>query len=395
MKVLSVIIGALLLGSVLGAAWSAVEYRDPGDDLRAMVDRLHDPARLSTATREPGTPHVVVENGNEFDFGVMDLNEALTHTFVLRNEGDAPLTLELLGTTCKCAIGTLPDGAIPPGGEGEVTLEWTAKAEGTDYRQSATIQTNDPLQEVLYLSVMGKVTQILRAIPRSVIFTDIPTTEPRSASFELLNFKEDQFEIADFSWEDLGVADFLELTYQPMSSDELANAYGALSGYRCTVTVQPGLPMGAFRNLLTLQLTPGDRRSLSVPVRGNVVTDIRIAGAGYRDRLNRLELGMVSREGTSRQLMILAKGPHRDQLEFEVAAIEPPDILEVTVGEGKPLNNGAVWKFPLQIKVLPTEGIISHLVSSDQEPARVLLETNHPDAEQIEVFVSFAVGSDR
>ena len=389
MKPLTIAVTGLILGGILGTAWSFVEFSGSDPDMDDLEARLA--STTETAVSMAGNPQLVVEDGPEFDFGMMDLSESKSHTFVLINEGDSPLTLDLLGTTCKCAIGTLPDGSIPPGGSGEVTMEWTAKGEAPEYRQSATIETNDPNKRVLRLSVFGKVVQILRAVPRTVTLTDVPSSAARTAVFELVNFKEDQFEMERFRWTNVDLEDYLEVEARPLTAEELEDAYGALSGYHCEVTVRPGLPMGSFKSELGVQLN-GDR-AVNVAVRGNVVTDIRVVGGGYRDRLNRLDLGMVPAEGTKRKLMILAKGIHSEGLQFRVDDIVPP-VLSATVGEGQSLNDGAVWNYPLEIEVLPSDVPINHLISSAQAPVTLKLLTNHPTVPEIVIDVSFAIGNE-
>ena len=388
MKTVSIAMAGLVLGCIVGSVWSFVEYTAPDTDMDALLERLA--AESESPAPIAGEPHLVVVDGNEFDFGVMDLSESRSHTFVVTNDGEAPLTLDLLGTTCKCAIGTLPDGAIPPGGSGEVTMEWTAKGEAPEYRQSATIETNDPVNQVLRLSVSGRVVQILRAIPQTVTLTDVPASEPRTASFELINFKEPEFTVERFRWMNVDLENQFEVKVQPMTAEELAGAYGALAGYRFDVTVLPGLPMGSFKSEMVIEAS--GNRELLVGVRGNVVTDIRVVGAGYRDRVNRLDLGMVASTGATRELMILAKGANREGLQIEIGTIEPP-VLTARVGEGTPLNNGTVWKYPLEIEVLPSDAPISHLVASGQPPATLQLLTNHPTVQEITIDVSFAIGA--
>ena len=67
---------------------------------------------------------VVVVNGSEFDFGVMERNGTRSHRFEIKNAGTAPLQLEKGETTCKCTINKLVDGVLKPGESVMVELEW-------------------------------------------------------------------------------------------------------------------------------------------------------------------------------------------------------------------------------------------------------------------------------
>src|SRR5689334_8956734 len=49
-------------------------------------------------------PKVVIVNGERYDFGTMDRNAHGTHSFIVRNDGDAPLTLTTGQPSCSVCI---------------------------------------------------------------------------------------------------------------------------------------------------------------------------------------------------------------------------------------------------------------------------------------------------
>ena len=50
-------------------------------------------------------PKAEVLGESTHDFGVMAPNEQGEHTFIVRNSGEMPLSLNLGATTCKCTLG--------------------------------------------------------------------------------------------------------------------------------------------------------------------------------------------------------------------------------------------------------------------------------------------------
>ena len=54
------------------------------------------------------------------DFGKVKQGDVLVHEFVFKNEGDAPLVIERVDTTCGCAAALLSDQTIQPGQEGRI-----------------------------------------------------------------------------------------------------------------------------------------------------------------------------------------------------------------------------------------------------------------------------------
>jgi hypothetical protein len=147
----------LILGIVVGYAGGLWEVA--GTELPSLRDGQARPT-VAPATGELHSK-AVVENGETFDFGVMEQNTKKSHAFIFRNDGNLPLTLDKISTTCKCTLGNVGKGVVQPGATTEVTLEWEAKTGDTEFTQSAKIKTNDPQRPEIQLVVTGKVRQAI------------------------------------------------------------------------------------------------------------------------------------------------------------------------------------------------------------------------------------------
>jgi hypothetical protein len=70
------------------------------------------------------------------------------YTFVVRNEGEAPLTISRIYTTCGCTVADLTSSVIPPGKVALLTVTLDAdfhpEAIGTTVRRGVIIESNDP-----------------------------------------------------------------------------------------------------------------------------------------------------------------------------------------------------------------------------------------------------------
>ena len=99
MKATLLAAAALVLGCLIGYGLTRREFA------REVL-----PLDITPASAGPGAaagkigPKAVVVNSEHHDFGSMDRNEHGTHAFVIRNDGDAPLTLVTGKTTCKCTV---------------------------------------------------------------------------------------------------------------------------------------------------------------------------------------------------------------------------------------------------------------------------------------------------
>jgi hypothetical protein len=93
-------------------------------------------------------PNVVVPQAS-YDFGRIGAKDVVRHTFLLRNTGDAPLTISRAYTTCGCTTAEISADVIPPGKA--VTAELTFDAgfhdsAGQTVRRGLIIESNDPYQ---------------------------------------------------------------------------------------------------------------------------------------------------------------------------------------------------------------------------------------------------------
>src|SRR2546430_284888 len=140
MRIISTIVVAAVLGIVAGAAVAYFQVRSDRD----AIARL--PGGAAPPSNQPGdgkSPKVEIKE-QHFDFGSMQRGTRKSHEFEIRNVGNAPLTLKSRGTTCKCTVSKVPDETVPPGGTTSIRLQWTAKSDSGPFRQTATIETNDP-----------------------------------------------------------------------------------------------------------------------------------------------------------------------------------------------------------------------------------------------------------
>lgn len=94
-----------------------------------------------------GPQPAIVLPQTSYDFGRVGPTEVVEHTFVLRNDGDAPLTISRAYTTCGCATAEFSAGVIPPGQVATVKVVFDAgfhDTAGQTVRRGIIIENNDP-----------------------------------------------------------------------------------------------------------------------------------------------------------------------------------------------------------------------------------------------------------
>ena len=84
-----------------------------------------------------------------YDFGRIGPQDVTERTFIIRNVGNAPLTISRAYTTCGCTTAEISAGVIPPGKVATARLVFDAgfhDTAGQTVRRGLIIENNDPDQ---------------------------------------------------------------------------------------------------------------------------------------------------------------------------------------------------------------------------------------------------------
>ena len=290
-------------------------------------------------------------DATEYDFGSLSLGAKGQRRFVFRNVGHSPLRLTAGATSCKCAVSAVDDEEVAPGAEAGVLVTWKGEGESGAYRQTATILTNDPLRPRVVLTVSGRITVAARRRPEELILTRVSADEPTTGQVVLYGYLQEPLEVTKTELLDAATAEHFAVASRPLTTDELKDERDARSGVAVLVTVKPGLPQGGFQQTIRLATSYASAPTFDIPVRGTVTSDIAIAGQGWDSEHGVVVLGTIERDqGAQRRLLLMVRGPHRQDVTFRTVEVVP-DVLQVTVGETKAINNAAVYHTPLMIMI--------------------------------------------
>ena len=231
-------------------------------------------------------PIAVVVGSTEYDFGTMERRGIRSHTFVVRNDGTEPLTLIKGETTCKCTLSSLAAGEILPGKSVEVKLEWTAKEVGPSlqFYQSADIISNDPNNRLIQLVVKGNIIQSVMPKPERLTMNGLSSGEGVTVKGKVFSYKqtEEPLEILEVEFLEEAPEGILEISFKPLSEEQVKQELKAYSGQEMTVKLNPGLSPGTFEFPVRLTTNLPDAPKVDVFLNGSVDPDISIFGKGFR-----------------------------------------------------------------------------------------------------------------
>src|SRR4030095_9356870 len=237
-------------------------------------------------------------------------------------------------TTCKCTVFSAGQSKVLPGKSADVKLEWDVKTGDEEFEQSAELHTNDPRRETIHLSVLGHVLDTVKADRSDIHFHDLSVNETASDTVNIYAFRDAAFKIEKIDLGNATLAPYFGVTHVPLSAEEVAMRSGAKAGAKLTIDLKPGLPVGPFNQTVIVTTNQSSPVAINIQVTGDIVTDVLLAGTRINKNNWTVFLGTVSPQtGTKHTVYLRVKGPHRDDTQFHITAIEPATEFSATFGE--------------------------------------------------------------
>ena len=379
MKIFLVVMIAILTGVALGYAATVAEF-----------GWTTQTPRLDGKRREPGitaNPQLVIAE-ELHSFGRMFQNETGEHTFLLRNEGLADLTIVPGKPSCKCTVSKVSRKTIPSGETAEVTLTWkTGKSRGK-YHKSAPITTNDPSQPKIRLKIQGTVTPEFGFKPAAIFASSLSQDKASEFESKLYFYSQPDVKISGDEISDPGIAENIAVQYEPIPADQIEEPF-AVCGYTIRVKILPGMAFGNFNEAVLFTTEPSMHLPVRLKINGTVRKPVNIFGPNLDRKTQTLNMGDVV-EGTGKRMKLIlhTTGKHRERVHPRLKESTPPGI-QLEVGPSQALAGGAIRQLPLII-VLPETAPVGDY-STPEEPGRIVLETDHPDFPEIILNVRLKV----
>lgn len=394
------VVAAVLIGLAGGYAQYLANYGGVDERLASVVANAT-PVKSIEKTDKPVAkpetgviaPRVEVIGGTFHDFGNMQQGGTKTHTFRFRNIGTAPLELRVVGSSCRCTIGTLENSSLAPGEETGVTLKWEARGVLDEFSQTATIGTNDPEHSQVLLSVKGVVARIILVEPQSFNLGDVTVTTPVHRTAFAFGYAQQPLEISDVTWADSRTADKVKVSVQsvPLDKEKFPEHAAATGVAQIDLDIESGLPLGPIDTRINMKTNVKSVPNLDVAVTGKIVGDIQlIGGSSFDTARSLLDLGTVSRrDGTNSRLHLSVQGPERHSIKIELGDVIPKDSLNVTIGEAKEQNNRLLY--PITVTVPENAPPALFPGSNSSNFGKIIIKSSHPSIPEIRIYLRLVI----
>jgi hypothetical protein len=360
--------------------------------------KVEAPAESPVAEKPKGPLPKAVVDDTGHRFGIIDPTVECKHDFIIRNEGDAPLTLKSNGTSCICAKSRLSAKEIPSGGEASVQVSAMVDKKEGNFSYSAFVLTNDPKRETITLTISGSLLRRFGLTKDSLSVSGM--TPGQSRRTDLVAFSQ--------VWDDFAVENVrsnlegLEWEIQPVSEAVLA-AHRAESAYRIALTVpSPKEWEGVFLDTLEFTLAAGEENPYTEDVKLQLFRQSRprvalvggrmdgVSIAGLELPVIGFKIGILRPWQKAHERVTLAVYDDHRNLSIEKIEKEP-EFLEVEVTSAPSEPDMPVLYF-VDVTIPSDAPPCNYL----RGPAKVQIATDHPHAPVIPVELAFAkIGNER
>ncbi|MBM80700.1 MAG: hypothetical protein CMJ78_08920 [Planctomycetaceae bacterium] len=343
-------------------------------------------------------------DSTEHVFGTMHQGQEGEHSFIVTNEGEAPLQLVARqeDTTCQCTVGSVGKNGLAPGESTEITLTWKIKSALAKFHHSAKLRTNDPNQPTVVLHIKGKVGKLLRIRPHTEWPTGaMPDGEEVTLTGTLHSEIVDAFEITEIesnsehvgaAWKVIPKNELSKLIdleenkmLPPGSTPQKQEITEPRCGYDVTVTVKPTIEVGPFRKTLTIHTDVKDAETLTLHIYGNRAGPMEFfakAGTRWFDKFMVADLGRFkASEGKKGGLMLYIKKHDGQPVEVVPDSIvTEPSFIKCTVTRDEEFKSQDRDRFDVNFEV--PAGTPVKAFNRDKY-ATVQIKTTHPDAKEM------------
>jgi hypothetical protein len=201
-----------------------------------------------------GLPKVAVEKTSH-DFGKVMEDQAMTHTFVIKNCGGQPLKIESVDPDCACIVANY-DHSIDPGGQGKITLSIKPFSVVHQFNKQTRVRFNDPDKGQVVFTLVGTAQPYIEIQPSRIVRFRGAPGDNLQARVRLISQLSDPFRITDVR---TNIPDMIEVSLKVEVPDKV---------YVLTVKNKCSKPV-IYRGLVELITNYRQRPRLIVRVFGN------------------------------------------------------------------------------------------------------------------------------
>jgi len=287
-----------------------------------------------------------------YDFGDVAEGSKVSHDFIIKNSGTAPLIIQRIIPSCGCTNTKSATDSIAPDGQGAVHVEFDTSGFSGQKVKLIRVLTNDPDTSASTLTLKGRVENSVEIKPARIAFNTI-----RHADGALSASQDVTVRLKEGTNRKLGAVRALS---KHVKVRELATSD---SEKKFSVTILPSAPLGELRDRVIVNLEGRPLRTIAIPLFAIVEGAVTITPTS-------ISFGLIEgSEALERSVKIENSGP-KDLLIKHVKSDNPGVSWSVTdVRKGKRY----VLKVRLDPKLLNGDESVKALITVETNSDPLLL----------------------
>lgn len=392
MRLVLILVCGTILGIICGAMYGNFLGNGPEWSIESELPALlEDEAKPVVLPLSEKSPKIEIAE-TTFDFGILEGDEGGRHDFIVKNVGKSNLTLKLGHKSCSCTDIIFSSTSIAPDKEAKLTLVWDNRQSMKGaYSHGATILTNDPLKEEFVINVVGNYSAPIFTLPNTVTMQGVMAGKRSTAKFRIFGFEDPPLEVQGFEWNDKEHF-HIEVTKSELTEQEKEDRSkkGAKAVYNGVVTVEPGLPLGHFRERFRMISNSVKDKNFTIPLEGQMIGNFQVISPDYDREKGILDIGKTQRGVPLVKNVIIQFAQHGGVTpEFEVISVRP-EWLRATLGEMTEAA-GTSRTVPLTVEVTGEAFLGTFLGPEPEQYGEVMIKTNLDELKEIRIPIAFVV----
>jgi len=199
-----------------------------------------------------------------YDFGKVSNYKMLEHTFLLYNNGNMPVEVNDIHSSCSCNVKQLENETIQPGKTTRLVTSMDTTGKKGLVESKYIVKTNDPNGQSIELTLKADVQEYVDIKPGSVYFGRIISDEQSEASFMISSLDNNKIDIVKAKTTSKKIKTKIE-------------AINEGSDYKISLQTIPPLDEGVFKDTIQIETNNSKYNNIQIPVSGIVIGDLFIS----------------------------------------------------------------------------------------------------------------------
>ena len=325
-----------------------------------------------------------------FSFGQMQVKTVKSHSFTIRNEGEADLQLTAGTTTCKCTQFDfdpsddvdLKSVVVKPGESVDLIMTWKAGDDADrGFRHGGDVHTNDPQHPLIKYAVEGAIERPFEFMPSMWNIGGVSAGQTGRFKGAIATRLFDGFQIESVH----SASGLVKVTPVPMTPEEKAQDRFT-SGYSLQVELSEATPAGTFEEDVEIKVS-GQEQPIRIHVSARKYGAIRLqqlAGTQFNAETLVLQLGAfpATQGREAKMLLIVDEKDMQESFRLTETTADPSFLKATLTPLGEP--TGTIHRYILSLAVPPGT---PHVQRVESKPGSLKISTNHPTGEEISMSV--------